>query len=36
MEHWMMKAANDPDSPPWWVWLILTVALTALAYIFGR
>jgi len=25
MEDWRMMIANDPDSPPWWFWILLAV-----------
>ena len=31
MEHWIMKIANDPYSPKWWVWLLMAVILFILA-----
>jgi len=35
MEDWRMKIANDPDSPPWWAWVIMAAGLYAIVIIFG-
>jgi hypothetical protein len=27
MKDWRQSIADDPDSPPWWVWFILALIL---------
>ena len=35
MEDWRMMIVNDPDSPPWWVWLLLAGILIGLVIWLG-
>lgn len=36
MEDWRMMIANDPDGPPWWVWLLLAGVLIVLAICYDK
>jgi hypothetical protein len=35
MEDWRVRAANDPESPPWWVWFVLAAILIGGVLLYG-
>ena len=35
MEDWRMMIVNDPNRPPWWIWLLLTVILIMAVVLFN-
>ena len=34
MEDWRMQIAKDPDSPPWWVWILAALLLFGAVWFF--
>jgi len=35
MEDWRMMIAKDPNSPPWWVWLLMVGILLGVVISIG-